>query len=152
MAKVALDEDRFGQSFRFLNGRFDRKVSSDQTSGGMCIFDTIRTEPGGPPLHVHAAQDEWFSVTEGEFDVRVGDETFHLLPGDSILGPRGIPHAFANTTPTGRITIIFQPAGSMEAFFAAGSQKGRPLTPPEFAALSAEHGMQVVGPPLPLPA
>ena len=149
MIKVALDEDRLGQSFRFLNGRFDRKVSSDQTAGGLCIFDTVRTERGGPPLHLHHEQDEWFFVTDGEFDVRVGDQTFHLQRGDSILGPRGVPHAFANTTPTGRIVVVFQPAGSMEEFFAAGSAKG-PMSPAEFADLSAAHGMQVVGLPLPV--
>jgi mannose-6-phosphate isomerase-like protein (cupin superfamily) len=149
MAKVAFDQDSLGLPFRFLNGRFDRKVSSSQSGGGLCIFDTVRSERGGPPLHIHADQDEWFLVTEGEFDIRVDDETFHLGPGDSVFGPRGLPHAFANTTETGRITVVFSPAGSMEQFFAAGSERGR-MTPPEFAALSAEHGMKVVGPPLPI--
>jgi hypothetical protein len=35
----------------------------------------------------------------------------------------------------------------MEEFFAAGAAKG-PMTPAEFAALSADHDMKVVGPPL----
>lgn len=145
--KVAFDFDRIGQPFHFLNGRFDCKVSADDTQGGLCIFDTIRSEPGGPPMHVHAAQNEWFCVTEGQFDVQVGDVRHHLEPGDSILGPKGVPHAFANTSETGRLLVIFQPAGTMEAFFSAGSAKG-PMTPQEFAALSALHGMTVVGPPL----
>lgn len=149
MAKVAFDEDSLGLPFRFLNGRFDRKVSSAQSAGGLCIFDTIRSERGGPPLHFHADQDEWFLVTEGEFAVRVGEETYHLGPGDSVFGPRRVPHAFANTTATGRLVVVFSPAGSMEAFFAAGSARG-PMTPEEFAALSAEHGMTVIGPPLPI--
>lgn len=147
MAKISFDEDCLGSPFHFLNGRFDRKVSSAHTNGALCIFDTVRSEPGGPPLHVHADQDEWFYVTDGAFEVRVGDEIHQLGPGDSILGPRGIPHAFANTSPTGRIMVIFTPAGSMEAFFQAGSAKGA-MSAAEFAALSAEHGMTVVGPPL----
>ena len=147
MRKVASRQDRRVEPFRFLNGRFDRKVSSADTNGSLCVFDTIRDQPGGPPLHVHPEQDEWFLVTEGEFDVRVGDETVHLIAGDSVLGPRGVPHAFANTSPTGRLLVTFAPAGLMEAFFEVGSKRGA-MTPQEFAALSAEHGMRVVGPPL----
>lgn len=146
---VRKDADRFGRSIRFLNGRFDLKLAGSDTEGGMCIFDTIRTERGGPPLHLHDAQDEWFFVTEGAFDVRIGGTTHRLEAGDSVFGPRGVPHAFANITETGRLVVLFQPAGTMEAFFAAGSAHG-PLSPPEFAALSALHGMTVVGPPLPL--
>ena len=136
-----------GQSFGFLNGMFHLKVSGASTGGGLCIYDTVRSEPGGPPLHVHAAQDEWFLVTEGEFQIKVGDVLHNLKPGDSLLAPRGIPHAFRNTSREGRIMVAFQPAGTMEAFFVEGS-KLSPLTPAAFAELSAQHGMRVVGPPL----
>lgn len=146
---VRKDADRNGTPFRFLNGRFDLKVAAAETNGGFTVFDTLRSERGGPPLHVHAGQDEWFFVLEGTFDIRVGSATLRLEPGDSVLGPRGIPHAFANVTDTGRLVVLFQPAGSMEAFFHEGSARGK-MTPPEFAALSAEHGMTVVGPPLPV--
>lgn len=142
-ADAALDDHSFG----FLNGTFHLKVSGASTGGGLCIYDTIRSEPGGPPQHIHAAQDEWFLVTEGEFDIKVGDALHHLLPGDSLLALRGIPHAFRNTTRTGRILVAFQPAGTMEAFFVEGSNLN-PLTPAAFAELSARHGMRVVGPPL----
>lgn len=136
-----------GHSFGFLNGMFHLKVSGADTGGGLCIYDTVRSAPGGPPLHVHAAQDEWFLVTEGAFDIKVGEVTHHLLPGDSILAPRGLPHAFRNTSPEGRILVAFQPAGTIEAFFVEGSRLS-PLTPAAFAELSTRHGMRVAGPPL----
>lgn len=141
------DQDRFDEPFRFLNGNFFCKVSAADTQGNTCVFDTLRTVRGGPPLHYHHAQDEWFCVMEGEFEVRIGDVTYRLGVGDSVFGPRGIPHAFANVTETGRLMIMFSPAGSMEAFFREGS-KHSPLTPQQFATLSEAHGMTVVGPPL----
>ncbi len=98
-------------------------------------------------MHVHAARDEGFLVSDGEFELRVGEVLHRLMPGDSLLAPRGIPHAFRNTTGTGRILLAFQPAGTMEDFFVEGSRLG-PLTPLAFAELSSRHGMQVVGPPL----
>lgn len=144
---VRRDKDLHDAPLAFLNGAFHLKVGAAETAGGLCIYDTIRHEPGGPPLHMHADQDEWFLVTEGTFQVRVGDVVHTLEPGDSILGPRGIPHAFRNSSRTGRILVLFQPAGTMQDFFQEGSAIN-PMTPQAFAELSSRHGMKVVGPPL----
>jgi quercetin dioxygenase-like cupin family protein len=143
--KVLAGEDRLGASIRFLNGRFDLKVSARDTGGAWCAFDTFRTQPGGPPRHVHLAQDEWFLVMAGRFRFEVGAETFEAESGDTVFGPRGVPHAFRNITDTARLVVLFQPALTMEEFFSSGM-----LDPasPEFAELSRAHGMEVVGPPL----
>lgn len=143
--KVPTGADRSNSPIHFLNGRFDLKVSSIDTDGAWCAFDTFRTRQGGPPVHIHLAQDEWFFVLDGNFRFRVGDEDFEASPGDSIFGPRGVPHAFRNTTDTARLLILFQPALTMEAFFA--SELLDPSSR-EFAELSLAHGMRVVGPPL----
>ena len=144
---VRADDDRQQSPVRFLNGRFDAKVSSRDTNGAVYIVDTIRSRRGGPPLHLHFDQDEWFMVEEGSFRFRIGDDYFDLEPGDSIFGPRRVPHQFANVTETGRLLIMFQPAGTMEEFFASGMMD--PMSE-AFAELSRKHGMEVVGPPLAL--
>lgn len=142
---VKAGDDRFEAPVRFLNGRFDCKVSASDTDGALCVFDTYRFKSGGPPLHVHLEQDEWFLVLDGEFKFQVGDQMHHLAAGDSIFGPRRVPHAFRSLTETGRLMITFQPAGTMEAFFAA--EMVDPLSE-AFRDLSRRHGMEVVGPPL----
>jgi len=48
----------------------------------------------------------------------------------------------------GRLLIAFQPAGSMEEFFAATAAMNGMPSPHELAPLFAQHGMTVVGPPL----
>ena len=143
---VRQDEDRFGRPTLSLNGRFDCKVSGQETDGRLSIFDTVRTHKGGPPLHYHHDQDEWFFVREGEFLFQVGEETFRLREGDAILAPRGIPHAFANVSETGRLMIVFQPAGSMEAYFRARGPGDD--TDEESAQRHRQHGMELVGPPM----
>jgi mannose-6-phosphate isomerase-like protein (cupin superfamily) len=148
---VAAETDRFGTPFDFLDAWFNVVLSGADTGGAACAIDTNRRMHGGPPMHVHHTQDEWFFVREGEFDIVVGETRHQLSPGDSLLAPRGIPHAFANTTETGRMLVTFFPAGQMEDFFHAASAVERP-TPPEMAAIFARHGMQVVGPPLAVPA
>jgi quercetin 2,3-dioxygenase len=44
--------------------------------------------------------------------------------------------------------FLFQPSGTMEDFFRALGQLTSPPTPEQGAALFAEHGMKIVGPPL----
>ena len=143
---VRSGEDRHSAPLSFLNGRFDCKISAGDTGGALCAYDTFRFKPGGPPLHLHFEQDEWFQVQEGRFRFQIGDQTNELGAGDSILGPRGIPHAFRNLTETARMMVTFIPAGTMEAFFA--TQMVDP-TSEAFRDLSRKHGMEVVGPPLP---
>jgi mannose-6-phosphate isomerase-like protein (cupin superfamily) len=145
---VAAGGDRFGAGLFYLNGRFDCKVSSKDTKGNLCIYDTFRTTSGGPPLHVHHDQDEWFFVREGQFVFRVGDDTFQLNPGDSAFGPRKVPHAFVNVTETGTLMIAYQPAGTIEQFFLDGSLLSAPPTPAELQALYRRHGLEIVGDPL----
>ncbi len=144
---VSEGADRFGGPTFFLNGRFDCKVSGRDTDGRLCIFDTVRTHRGGPPLHYHYDQEEWFFVREGEFLFQIGGDIVRLKAGDSILGPRGLPHTFANVTDTARLLIVFQPAGSMEEFFRQGSLIKQP-TRKDLIALHRLHGMEIVGPPL----
>lgn len=146
--KVGAEHDRFDQPFDFLDAWFNVVLSGKDTIGAACSIDTNRRMRGGPPMHIHPVQDEWFFVREGEFDIRIGDDTFHLKPGDSLLAPMGVPHAFANTTETGRMLVTFFPAGQMEDFFHVASSMTSP-TPAQMAAVFQAHGMQVVGPGLP---
>jgi len=68
-----------------MGGKFNRIVSTKDTEGDLCIYNTVRQEKGGPALHLHHKQDEWFYVMKGEFVVKVGDDTFTLKPGDSAF-------------------------------------------------------------------
>src|SRR5438876_372019 len=88
------------------------RSSGSQRGGDLCSYDTVRLAKGGPALHRHFAQDEWFYVIRGEFIVRVGDDTVKVGPRDSAFAPRKIPHAFAKISEgEGQMLVLFQPAG-----------------------------------------
>jgi quercetin dioxygenase-like cupin family protein len=150
--KVSAGKDRFQQELHIMGGQFYRIVSSEDTDGDLLIYNTVRQEKGGPALHVHHAQDEWFYVIKGEFIVQVGDETFTLKPGDAAFAPRTIPHAFAKINEgEGQVLVLFQPAGSMEDFFNQMGKLGSSIPEDQERTLKElweTHGMQVVGPPL----
>lgn len=148
--RVAADTDRFNQPRHFQGAQLLCKVSTADTAGAMCVFDALRSGKGGPSLHVHHGQDEWIQVVAGTFDVQVGTEVFRLAAGDSVLAPRGVPHAFAQTNDgPARLLTVYQPAGEIEDFFFAASQLSN-QTEEEIERLAQAHGMQIVGPPLPV--
>lgn len=113
------------------------------------IIENIFHARGGPARHLHHEQDEWFMVLEGEFLMEVGGDSKRLGPGDSLFAPRRIPHVWAFVGDgRGRVLIAFTPAGRMEAFF--GIVTGANAMPPQDPTLWADHGMQLLGPPLPV--
>jgi len=150
--KVSSGANRYEEELLIMGGRFDCKVSGKDTNGALCIYDTIREAKGGPALHRHHYQDEWFYAVRGEFTVKVGDETIRLRPGDSAFGPRKIPHTFAKTNEgEGQLLVLFQPAGSMEDFFHELSKYGKGVPRNQETALKdlwEKHGMEILGPPL----
>lgn len=150
--RVEAGKDHYQEELLIMGGSFDCKVSARDSGGDLCIYDTIRHERGGPALHLHHSQDEWFYVISGEFIVKVGDETFSLKPGDSAFAPRKIAHAFAKISEgTAQMLVLFQPAGSIEDFFLQMSRIGKQIPENQehtMKSLFEQHGMQVVGPPL----
>jgi len=150
--RVGAQKDRYDEELLIMGGHFSLKVSSRDTGGDLCIYDTVREQKRGPALHRHYFQDEWFYVIRGEFLVRVGDDLVRLQPGDSAFAPRKIPHTFALTSDgTGQMLVLFQPAGSMEDFFKQMSKLGREIPKNQETTLQqlwADHGMEIVGPPL----
>jgi mannose-6-phosphate isomerase-like protein (cupin superfamily) len=149
--KVEAGKDRFQEELLIMGGQFDCKVSGKDTDGDLCIYDTTREEKGGPAVHVHYNQDEWFYIIKGEFIAKIGEDLLHLKAGDSAFAPRKIPHAFAKISEgEGRMLILFQPAGSMEDYFQQVSKLGSSIQDQAHGSseLMKTHGMEVVGPPL----
>jgi mannose-6-phosphate isomerase-like protein (cupin superfamily) len=125
-------------------------VAAADTQQALSVLEWVGRAPGGPPLHVHPDQDEVFMVDEGEYLFQCGDAQHRLGAGDTILLPRQVPHTFSQLTPTGRLRYLYTPAGQMENFFLALSRLDAPPPPAQAQALFEAHGMQLVGPPLPL--
>ncbi len=150
--KVESGTARFGIPYTMKGvtlNRLDIKISGKDTGNDLAVFEQTGLTPnGGPPLHIHPNQDEWFYVIEGEYLFRVGDQKYRMKPGDTIFLPRNIPHAFIQLSETGKMIVSYLPAGKMESFFAVTDGWVSPPSKEEIAQVFAEHDMQVVGPPL----
>jgi mannose-6-phosphate isomerase-like protein (cupin superfamily) len=148
--RVPAGLDREGRKHAIGVSSTTYKVLTQDTNGALFVMEQSNQKKGGPPRHLHHDVDEFFYSLEGEYIVEVGSEQFHLKPGDCVLGPREIPHAwaFAGSSP-GRLLISFAPAGKMEAFFNERENRGiKPGAYTTDASFMRAFGMELIGPPL----
>lgn len=150
--RVKAGESRSGEHYTMRGVTFntlDIKISGTDTDGNLAVFEqTGHTPEGGPPLHIHKFQDEWFYILEGEYLFQVGTEKYPMKAGDTIFLPRNIQHAFVQLTEKAKVIVSYQPAGKMESFFKITSEWNSPPSKEEIAKVFEEHDMIVVGPPL----
>lgn len=149
---VPAGEARFGEHYQMKGvtlNTLDIKISGSDTEGDLAVFEQKGLTPnGGPPLHIHPFQDEWFYVVEGEYLFQVGEERYRITVGDTIFLPRNVPHAFVQLTEEGKMIVSYLPAGKMEAFFKVTDGWTAPPSKEEIAKTFQDHDMEVVGPPI----
>lgn len=150
--KVNAGESRNGRHLKMKGvtmNVLDLKISSADTDGAIAVFEqTGFTPKGGPPLHIHLYQDEFFYVIDGEYQFLVGDERHRLKKGDTIFLPKNIPHAFIQLTEKAKVIVSYIPAGKMEDFFITTDSWTSAPTHEEIVKVFADNDMKVVGPPL----
>ena len=150
--KVNSGEARYGIHYRMKGvtlNVLDIKISSKDTDGDLAVFEQSGFTPqGGPPLHIHLHQDEFFYIVEGEYLFQVANEKYHMKSGDTIFLPRNVQHAFIQITEKGKVIVSYMPAGKMEDFFKTTDAWSSPPTLKEIEKVFEDHDMKVVGPPL----
>jgi quercetin dioxygenase-like cupin family protein len=122
-------------------------VRGAQTNGTLFALESVARPGDGPPLHVHTREEETIYVVEGDFRWQVADDLSAAAPGSFAFVPRGVAHTWQNMGDRqGRLLVTFAPAG-MEGFFERLSLMTE-FDLEEFRAAGAEHGTDVIGPPL----
>ena len=150
--KINSGDSRIGKHYKMKGvtlNVLDLKISSKDTDGDIAVFEQIGfTQMGGPPLHIHPYQDEFFYIIEGDYQFQVGDDKYQMKSGDTIFLPRNIQHAFIQLTEKGKVLVSYIPAGKMEDFFKTTDLWTSPPTSEEIVKVFSDHDMKVVGPPL----
>jgi mannose-6-phosphate isomerase-like protein (cupin superfamily) len=116
------------------------KAASDSSFA----FETYDPPGTGVPPHVHPLQDEHIYVLEGVFTLYLDGEWTTAGPGDTVLMPRNLPHAYYNRSevPT-RGLFWVSPAGRLAALF---DQLHNLADPEKVVQLSAEHDVNFLPP------
>ena len=155
LAKIPAGEGRGGVITLPGGDSLYVKVSSQDSAGALFLTEQPIARRGtGPPKHYHEEQDEWFYCLAGEYVIEIGDQRSRLTPGDSVLVPRRVPHAFVYDAPgVGRLLVGFAPARTIEQFFRDLAKRGQYFgigTAEEKETARRLYGIVNVGPPLKL--
>ena len=124
----------------------NRYVLRGETSDGRfaLIEQTIPPRALAAPIHTHEREDEYSFVLAGRLGAQIGDEVVEAGPGDLVVKPRGIPHAYWNPGDTEtRLLEIISPAG-FEQYFADLAPELAPPGEPDLEALAqirARYGL-----------
>ncbi|HEY8998121.1 MAG TPA: cupin domain-containing protein [Edaphobacter sp.] len=134
------------KTFRVFGEKVEILTTSESTKGSFCML--VQTSPpgGGPPPHVHAFEDEIFSVLEGEFELFDGREWSKVAPGQHVYTLRGQPHTFRNAgTTDGRILCIAVD-GRLDEYLEAISPLEIPRDIERLMSISKEYGITFLAP------
>jgi mannose-6-phosphate isomerase-like protein (cupin superfamily) len=110
-------------------------IAGEHTGGRFALIEhTIPPRALAAPVHVHEHEDEYSFVLQGRMGARVGDEEIEAGPGDLVVKPRAVPHAFWNPgDEETRLLELISPAG-FERYFADMAPLLTAEGEPDFAA------------------
>jgi uncharacterized cupin superfamily protein len=119
--------------------------AADTGGAASFVIHPLAPRALGSPVHTHTNEDEWTYVLEGEVGLEVGGQVLLARPGDLVLKPRGVPHAFWNPADEPARMLEAVTPGGFETYF---EEIGEILAAaqPDMAALgevAARHGLQM---------
>ena len=153
-----------GSGRHLVQGRFGAVLlaAAADTGGAVSyLLHPLAARTLGSPVHTHTREDEWTYVLEGEVGLEVGEQVMLARPGDLVLKPRGVPHAFWNPTDEpARMLEVITPGGfesyfeeigeilassepDMAALGAVASRYGLRMDPTSVPRLVAEHELSM---------
>lgn len=143
----------------FLDTLVHIRVPSAAGRDRLSVIESDAPTGHGPPLHIHHTEDEIFHVLAGELRLHVAEAESRLVAGDSVLAPKGVPHAFRVVSAAGARWLNVTGHGDFEGFVRAMARPAErperpPAAPPDAAAqarlkdTAAAFGIAIVGPPL----
>jgi quercetin dioxygenase-like cupin family protein len=157
---VGMAAARAPEQLWFLNSLVTVRVSNEAGGDGVSVLESLAPQGTSPPLHVHQTEDEIFHVLEGQVRFRAGATDVTIGAGETLLGPKGVPHTYRVESPAGARWLVITTRGDFERFVHALSRPAErpelpapqgPPTPEQADALAAaarDHGIELVGPPL----
>ncbi|CAN7355497.1 cupin domain-containing protein [Phenylobacterium sp. LjRoot219] len=152
-----MTQDQASDDLWFLNSRVRVRSRSAAGEHPASLIEHRMVRGDSPPLHLHRREDEVFHILEGEVLFQVGDQLITARTGDTVVGPKGVPHTFRIESDEARL-LTFDTAGDFEGMMrevARPAGEGLPPmaepSPAEIEALvaaSARHNIEILGPPM----
>jgi quercetin dioxygenase-like cupin family protein len=139
----------------FLDTLMVPRVTGEESKGAFSLIEQELPEGSVTPLHVQPGEDETFHVLDGRMTVHLDGREIAAGPGETVLVPRGTPHALRADTQA-RCLVLDVPAGHDRFFAAVGRPAPERTLPPPLdgppdmevmAAAAADADFEILGPP-----
>jgi mannose-6-phosphate isomerase-like protein (cupin superfamily) len=125
------------------------RVSGFATNHAFAVLDYAAPRNFGPPRHCHRNDDEIFIVQEGTLALWTPNKCGTAKPGDLVMLPKSVPHAWRAYGSSGlRLQVIVSP-GEFASFFPDVVRQNLTLADVEALIRVANNAeMDLLGPPL----
>lgn len=101
-----------GDTYWLAGDEYTIKLQGSQTQGRFCVVHFLIPPGGGPVPHIHLREEEIFHILAGEASFYADGLIARGAVGDTVILPRGIPHAFRNASTSASEFLTFaSPAG-----------------------------------------
>jgi quercetin dioxygenase-like cupin family protein len=120
-------------------------LAGKDTAGAYCLLDMGLAPGMGVPRHTHTREDEAYFVLAGELEVSVGEKTFLLRPGDTLLAPRDVPHRLRNSgNVENHYLLLFSPSGFEEFVMATAVPASQDaVAPTQPSGVAVRHVLEL---------
>jgi quercetin dioxygenase-like cupin family protein len=111
-------------------------IESADTDGRFALIEhRLAPRALAAPMHTHANEDEYSYVLSGRMGAQIGDETTEAGPGELVVKPRGIPHAFWNASDEETVVLELISPGDFASYFRDLAPVLSAEGPPDFEKL-----------------
>ncbi|MHA7968915.1 cupin domain-containing protein [Rhizobium sp. CAU 1783] len=135
------------------------RLASASGVDGLSVIEHWMPYGEAPPLHVHHNEDEVFHILAGVMRFEVGGRQVVGHAGDTVLAPKGVPHAFRVESLAGARCLTLMRGTDFETMVREVSRSAPgPELPPSVAptpaminllvAACARNHIDIIGAPL----
>jgi mannose-6-phosphate isomerase-like protein (cupin superfamily) len=112
-------------------------IESSDTDGRFALIEhRIPPRTLAAPTHTHEREDEYSYVLSGRMGAQIGDVVVDAGPGELVVKPRGIPHAFWNSGDEETVLLEVISPGGFASYFDEISPILSGDGPPDFEKLA----------------
>jgi len=142
-AVPALARQGEGEARWWVGGLAEIHLTGAQTGGRLSVLEITDGPDATAPLHVHHREDETFVILEGEAEFEVGDMRFTARAGDTVFGPRGVPHRYTAGPAGCRLLFVMTPSGFEDLVRDMSVPAPARTLPPQDMEIDWEHVARV---------
>jgi quercetin dioxygenase-like cupin family protein len=150
MSSTVVRTEGAGEAIWMLGGRYELKVSSEETGGAMTVMEMWLPAGMGPPPHTHPGSETVY-VLSGRLRYHIAGDVHDGVPGSIFHIPAGILENFEPVEES-RILVTYTPGGIEQFFREAGEPATSDALPPpadgppdlqQLASIAARYGMDI---------